>query len=239
GHGDVKWRPRDGRRTCPWRHCDGGQRPRRDRPSLWGRRQSSLRGDALPSGHRSRAALGVCPRNGFDNRDGDKGSMCVAQDRRVHAGQDGSIPSKPLAGRDSVGLLGLARTVQPLRTRVREVSPEAPALEAVAEAAAVLAGKGLVGFPTESYYGLGADARQASAVRRVFEVKGRSGSKPLLLLVDSLAMLESLVETIPSQARALMERYWPGPLTIVLRARPTASSAVTAGPGTVGIRIPG
>jgi L-threonylcarbamoyladenylate synthase len=129
--------------------------------------------------------------------------------------------------------------VQTLRTRVRQVSPEAPAPAAVAEAAAVLAGKGLVGFPTESYYGLGADAREASAVRRVFEVKGRPDSKPLLLLVDSLAMLESLVETLPSQARALMERHWPGPLTVVLRARPTVPSAVTAGTGTVGVRIPG
>lgn len=112
-------------------------------------------------------------------------------------------------------------------------------MAAMAEAALILAGKGLVAFPTETYYGLGADAREPGAVQRVFEVKGRPGSKPLLLLVDSLAMLESLVEAIPSEARALMERHWPGPLTVVLRARAVVLGAVTAGTGTVGIRIPG
>jgi L-threonylcarbamoyladenylate synthase len=125
------------------------------------------------------------------------------------------------------------------RTRVVRVSPEAPRARPIADAAAVLAAGGLVGFATETFYGLGADARRADALRRVFLVKGRSASKPLLVLVDSLAMLESLVPTIPSQAQVLMERHWPGPLTVVLRARPGLPAELSAGTGTIGVRIPG
>jgi L-threonylcarbamoyladenylate synthase len=109
----------------------------------------------------------------------------------------------------------------------------------MAEAAAVLAAGGLVAFPTETFYGLGADARNPEAVRRVFKVKGRPPSKPVLVLVDSVAMAESLVETVPSQARMLMERHWPGPLTLVFRSRPGVGEDLTAGTGTVGIRMPG
>jgi L-threonylcarbamoyladenylate synthase len=129
--------------------------------------------------------------------------------------------------------------VQREATRVVWVSPEAPRASAIADAAAVLAAGGLVSFATETYYGLGADARRADALRRVFRVKGRPASKPLLVLVDSLAMLESLVETIPSQAQALIERHWPGPLTVVLRARPAVPAELSAGAGTIGVRIPG
>jgi L-threonylcarbamoyladenylate synthase len=105
------------------------------------------------------------------------------------------------------------------------------------EAAAVLRAGGLVAFPTETFYGLGAAALHPPAVRRVFEVKGRPDDKPLLVLVDSPAMAESLAAEIPAPARALMARHWPGPLTLVLRARPHVPVEVTAGSGTVGIRL--
>lgn len=120
-----------------------------------------------------------------------------------------------------------------------EVDPVAPAPAAIAEAAAVLGRRGLVAFPTETFYGLGADAREPEAVRRVFAVKGRPESKPLLVLVDSLAMAESVAAEIPSQARVLMDRHWPGPLTVVLRAGSTVAAEVTAGTGRLGIRVPG
>lgn len=125
------------------------------------------------------------------------------------------------------------------RTRVLRVDPVTPSRASISEAAAVLARRGLVAFPTETFYGLGADAREPAAVRRIFEVKGRPESKPVLVLVDSVAMAESLVEVIPSQARELMTRHWPGPLTLVLRARPTVPAEVTGGTGTIGIRMPG
>lgn len=125
------------------------------------------------------------------------------------------------------------------RTRVLAVDAVAPSPGTLAEAATVLAARGLVAFPTETYYGLGADAREPDAVRRIFEVKERPESKPLLVLVDSVSMAESLAEEIPSRARALIERHWPGALTLVFRARPTLPSEVTAGTGTVGVRMPG
>jgi len=95
----------------------------------------------------------------------------------------------------------------------------------------------LVAFPTETLYGLGALALDARAVRRVFEVKGREESRPVLLLIDSMAMLESITTEVPPAARALMDRWWPGPLTIVLPAASCVPAEVTAGTGTVGVRL--
>ncbi|MBI4611045.1 MAG: threonylcarbamoyl-AMP synthase [Candidatus Rokubacteria bacterium] len=93
-------------------------------------------------------------------------------------------------------------------------------------------------FPTETFYGLGASALDGAAVARVFEVKGRPESKPLLLLVDSVKMAESLALEVPDLARRLMVSCWPGPLTLVLRAAPELPTELTAGTGTVGMRMP-
>ena len=123
-------------------------------------------------------------------------------------------------------------------TRVLVVG-EAPAQRAVEAGAAILRGGGLVAFPTESFYGLGADALDAAAVARVFEVKGRPETKPVLVLVDSIEMTEDLVDELPGGARDLMTRHWPGALTLVLRAAARVPTSVTAGSGTVGVRMPG
>jgi L-threonylcarbamoyladenylate synthase len=109
----------------------------------------------------------------------------------------------------------------------------------LARAAAVLRAGGLVAFPTESFYGLGAAALDDAALGRVFEVKGRPDGKPLLVLVDSLAMVEGLVSAIPDGVRELMARHWPGPLTLVLRAAPHVPERLTAGTRTIGVRMPG
>ena len=113
------------------------------------------------------------------------------------------------------------------------------ASEAVHEAAAVLARGGLVAFPTESFYGLGADALDATAAARVVSVKGRPDGKPILVLVDSVAMAERVAAVVSDEVRALMARHWPGALTLVLPARAEVPQAVTAGSGTVGVRVPG
>lgn len=105
------------------------------------------------------------------------------------------------------------------------------------QAAGVLRAGGVVGFPTETFYGLGAAAFDRGAVARVFALKGRPRDKPILVLVDSLAMVETVAADIPGAARALMDRHWPGPLTLVLRARPTLPGELTAGTGTVGVRL--
>jgi L-threonylcarbamoyladenylate synthase len=107
------------------------------------------------------------------------------------------------------------------------------------EVASMVRHGGLVAFPTESFYGLGADALDDAAVARVFGAKGRPETKPVLVLVDSVAMAESMVSDVPAGARELMARHWPGPLTLVLPARAHVPRALTAGSGTVGVRMPG
>src|SRR5262245_16026179 len=124
-------------------------------------------------------------------------------------------------------------------TRVVAVDPAAPSAVALRDAAAVLASGGLLAFPTESFYGLGVDAFDPRALARVFEVKGRPESKPLLVLVDGIPMAESLVGAFPAAARDLALRHWPGPLTLVLPAAAHLSERLTAGTGTIGIRMPG
>ncbi|HEV8674334.1 MAG TPA: L-threonylcarbamoyladenylate synthase [Methylomirabilota bacterium] len=123
--------------------------------------------------------------------------------------------------------------------RTVRVDAEAPASAILATAASLLRTGGLVAFPTETFYGLGANAFDADAVGRVFRAKGRPADKPLLVLVDSLEMASAVVAGLPARAQLLIARYWPGPLTLILPARPELPSALTAGTGTVGVRIPG
>ena len=122
-------------------------------------------------------------------------------------------------------------------SRVLRVDPAAPAAAALEQAAAALRTDELVAFPTETFYGLGAAALRPAAVRRVFAVKGRPEGKPLLVLVDSVAMAEGLAAAISPRARELMARHWPGALTLVLPARPEIPLEVTAGSGTIGVRL--
>ena len=122
-------------------------------------------------------------------------------------------------------------------TRVIAVEPLGPARSALHEAAAVLRAGGLVAFPTETFYGLGAAALDPGAVRRVFEIKGRPDDKPVLVLVDSVAMLDAVALEVPPRARTLMAAHWPGALTLVFRARSEVPAEVTAGTGTVGVRL--
>ena len=122
-------------------------------------------------------------------------------------------------------------------TRVLAVDPLAPDATAVAQAARVLANGGVVAFPTETFYGLGVAAMDAAAVRRLFALKGRPESRPILVLVDDPARVDALAE-VPDAARTLMARHWPGALTLVLRARPGVPAELTAGTGTIGVRQP-
>jgi L-threonylcarbamoyladenylate synthase len=126
-----------------------------------------------------------------------------------------------------------------ISTRIVAVDPMKPDESVMRAAGARVQKGGLVAFPTESFYGLGADALDPAAVARVFEVKGRPDDKPLLVLVDSIAMAADLAAAIPDGARALMARHWPGALTLVLRASARVPAGLTGGTGTVGVRLPG
>ncbi len=96
----------------------------------------------------------------------------------------------------------------------------------------------LVAFPTETVYGLGADAMNAAAVAQIFAVKARPAFDPLIVHVDSLQMLAAIVAEVAPAARALIERCWPGPVTIVLRKRDVIPDIVTAGLTSVAVRMP-
>jgi L-threonylcarbamoyladenylate synthase len=106
------------------------------------------------------------------------------------------------------------------------------------DAAAVLASGGLVAFPTETVYGLGADACNAAAVARIYLVKGRPADHPLIVHVASIDGLGDWADDVPGYAIALARDYWPGPMTLVVRRSGLAGDFVTGGQDTVGVRVP-
>ena len=109
---------------------------------------------------------------------------------------------------------------------------------AVEQAAALIRAGRLVAFPTETVYGLGANALNARAVERIFTAKGRPRTSPLIVHVDSITMARGLAAEWPEAAGVLALHYWPGPLTVVLPKRPEVPDVVTAGLPTVGLRMP-
>jgi|HigsolmetaAR201D_1030396.scaffolds.fasta_scaffold05423_4 Sua5/YciO/YrdC/YwlC family protein len=96
----------------------------------------------------------------------------------------------------------------------------------------------LVAFPTETVYGLGANALNPEAVARIYKVKGRPATSPLIVHVESIEMARSLVRSWPDKAQMLAERFWPGPLTLVIEKQPVVPDNVTSGLPTVGVRMP-
>jgi L-threonylcarbamoyladenylate synthase len=110
--------------------------------------------------------------------------------------------------------------------------------EQLKSAARILREGGLVAFPTETVYGLGADATNPAAIRRIFEVKGRPSTSPLIVHVSSIEMARTVVAEWPNTAQALATRFWPGPLTLVLKKRSQIPDEVTATLPTVGVRMP-
>ena len=96
----------------------------------------------------------------------------------------------------------------------------------------------LVAFPTETVYGLGANARDPAALRKIFEAKGRPADHPLILHIDNARFLSRWVAEVPPEAEKLAQAFWPGPLTLVMRRSEDASDVLTGGQDTVAIRIP-
>lgn len=112
------------------------------------------------------------------------------------------------------------------------------ATDAIARAAAILDHGGLVAFPTETVYGLGADAANPEAVRRIFEVKGRPADHPVIVHVADAVDLGAWARTVPEAARRLAQAFWPGPLTLIVARSASVSDALTGGQDTVGVRVP-
>jgi len=108
----------------------------------------------------------------------------------------------------------------------------------VSRAAALLRVGELVAFPTETVYGLGADARNPRAIAKIFEAKGRPADHPLIVHLPDASHLERWAVDIPEAARKLAVAFWPGPLTLILKRHPSVPDAVTGGQDTVGLRVP-
>lgn len=121
--------------------------------------------------------------------------------------------------------------------RMLRVSGE-PSRSQVEEVARVVRHHGVIAVPTESFYALGASAGSAGGLARVMAIKGRPDGKPILLLIAGRADLPTLIEEEAPAAAMLMDRFWPGPLTIVFKASPAVAPALTGGTGTIGVRQP-
>ena len=108
----------------------------------------------------------------------------------------------------------------------------------IERAVALLRAGELVAFPTETVYGLGADARNPAAVAKIFAAKGRPADHPLIVHLPDIGHLERWAREIPEAARVLAKAFWPGPLTLILKRLPDVPDAVTGGQDTVGLRVP-
>jgi L-threonylcarbamoyladenylate synthase len=125
-----------------------------------------------------------------------------------------------------------------IKTQYLKTDARYPDAAKIHQAAQLISRGELVAFPTETVYGLGADAMQASAVEKIFAAKGRPAQQPLLVHISRMEHINRLVTDIPSEARQLMERFWPGPLSIILPAREQVPEIVRGGMSGVGLRMP-
>jgi L-threonylcarbamoyladenylate synthase len=125
-----------------------------------------------------------------------------------------------------------------MQTEVLSIDPRQPDGDLLIRAGAVLRRGGLVAFPTETVYGLGANALDGAAVARIFDAKGRPATNPVIVHVAGIEQAATVTACWPTTAQQLAERFWPGPLTLVLKKRPEVPSIVTAGGETVAIRSP-
>ena len=117
------------------------------------------------------------------------------------------------------------------------IDPVKPDDNALVQAREILRAGGVLAFPTETFYGLGADARRKAAVEKVFRLKGRTFSNPISVIVDSDRAVSPLVEAVPATARLLMQTFWPGALTLLFSASPAVLHRLSAGTGKIGIRV--
>jgi L-threonylcarbamoyladenylate synthase len=105
------------------------------------------------------------------------------------------------------------------------------------KAVEILANGGIIAYPTETFYGLGADATNEKSIQKIFSIKGRDFKKPISLVIGQPKDIDHLVQNIPEAAQKLMTAFWPGALTIVFQASKNVSPLLTAGSGKIGLRI--
>jgi L-threonylcarbamoyladenylate synthase len=125
--------------------------------------------------------------------------------------------------------------VRPEIIRIHAADPELSLVNYVADR---IRQGSVVGMPTDTFYGLAADPYNLHAVERVYEIKERGRNKPLSLLIDSIEQAEELASELPDEFYLLAEKFWPGPLTIIVRAAPRLPLKVTANSGNIAVRMP-
>ncbi len=123
-------------------------------------------------------------------------------------------------------------------TRIKKINPENPEKSIIEEAAAIIKEGGLVAFPTETVYGLGADALLAEGAKRIYAAKGRPSDNPLIVHIADFSSLDLITDEIPDAARALADAFWPGPLTMIFKKSDAVPLATTGGLDTVAVRMP-
>jgi L-threonylcarbamoyladenylate synthase len=122
-------------------------------------------------------------------------------------------------------------------TTLIAIDPRSPGPDKIAEAVSILKGGGVIAYPTETFYGLGADARNEKAIEKIFVMKGRAFKNPVSVIIATQWDILPLVSEVPETAKILMKTFWPGPLTLVFTASNRVSHLLTAGSGKIGIRV--
>ena len=125
-----------------------------------------------------------------------------------------------------------------VNTEIIKINKDNPENDKIHKAAMILKNGGTVAFPTETVYGLGANALDSAAVEGIFKAKGRPQDNPLIIHIADINQIDNLVENVPVKARKLMEKFWPGPLTMIFNKNKSVPYIVTGGLSTVAIRIP-
>ena len=125
-----------------------------------------------------------------------------------------------------------------MRAEIVKISSEKPEASLIRYAAEQIRAGEILGMPTDTFYGLAADPFNLRAVDRVYDIKSRSRHKPLSLLIESVDQAEELCKPLPEEFYHLARRYWPGPLTIIVKAAPRLPLKVTANTGNVALRVP-
>ena len=122
--------------------------------------------------------------------------------------------------------------------RILKIDPEKPQKDFIDEAARIIKNGGVIAFPTRSLYGLGADALNPDAVQKIFDIKRRPLDKPILVLIKDKDSISDIARENPPSAIRIMDTFWPGNVTIVLKANSDLPPALTAGTGKIGVRLP-
>jgi L-threonylcarbamoyladenylate synthase len=120
---------------------------------------------------------------------------------------------------------------------VVQIDPDSPSSELIAKAARVLKEKGVIIYPTETLYGIGANPLFPEAMKRIYAIKGRAAAKPIPFLIKDQAMLATLVAEVPPLGRELIKRYWPGALTLIFRAKKGLAPPLRSKKGSIALRI--